>query len=147
MKKVLICLALLIFLCGFSGCAEEKGYEEIKAEAVSLLEQNQMEMERIAADTIENSVDPESEAVEGVAYIKYDKENGYVVFAIDAQGMLGGQYWSLVYTPNGTYNDQPLKYTWDEESGNNRIIAEKIADNWFFLWEDYDGREDLLNIQ
>ena len=82
--------------------------------------------------------------MEGVTHIRYDAGDGCVIFDLDAQGMLGGQYWSVIYTPDGIYKEQSQKYSWYEENGNNVVIAEKVKDHWFFLWEDYDGREDLL---
>lgn len=146
MKKIWSILLLMNLLVCMAGCEKSRNYEEIKADTVSFLEANQTSMEAAALKTIEEAV-PAENLFEGISYIRYDASNGYVVFAMDAQGMLGGQYWSLVYAPNGTYMGEAQTYLWHEAEGNNLQIAEKIHDNWFFLWEDYDGREDLLNNQ
>jgi len=62
------------------------------------------------------------------------------VIHIDGQGMLGGQYWSLVYTASGFYRGESETYyeVWD---GNNIIKAELIDGHWWYLWEDYDASE------
>ncbi len=78
--------------------------------------------------------------------IKYDENEEAVNFEIGSQGMLGGQYWRLVYTEKGNYRGETEKYTYYEEGGNNIAFAEKLNENWYFYWIDYDGREDLSNI-
>ena len=79
--------------------------------------------------------------------IKYDEIEDAVNFEIGSQGMLGGQYWRLVYTEKGNYRGEIEKYTYYEKNGNNIAFAEKISENWYFYWIDYDGREDLSNIK
>lgn len=146
MRKYLICLLLMISVCSFAGCAREKGYAEVKDAAVKYLQQYQTELEETALAIIDGAAIPD-ELLDGVSYISYDAQNGYVFFGLDAQGAIGGQYWSLIYAPDGTYMGQSQTYLYFEEDGNNVQIAENVQDLWFFLWEDYDGQEDLLDIK
>lgn len=146
MKKFRSIFLLITLLVCFAGCEKSRSYEEIKADTVSFLKANQTALEAAAQKTIQEAT-PTENPFEEISNIRYDTANGYVVFDMDAQGMLGGQYWSLIYTPTGTYMEEPQTYFYSQEDGNNLQFAEKIHDNWFFLWEDYDGREDLLNIQ
>jgi len=67
----------------------------------------------------------------------------YVSIDLDAQGMLGGQYWGLLYIPENSYHGEEDIYIWDEKKergeGNNIMIRGKLRDNWFFYYDDYDG--------
>ena len=73
-------------------------------------------------------------------YNCYVTDRHEAVFDIGSQGMLGGQYWSLMNTADGAYRGQSETYyeVWD---GNNIIKAEHIDDNWWYLWEDYDASD------
>ena len=51
------------------------------------------------------------------------------------------------YTEKGNYRGEIEKYIYYEKNGNNIAFAEKISENWYFYWIDYDGREDLSNIK
>ena len=73
-------------------------------------------------------------------YICYPEEN-FVKFELDGQSMLGGQYWDLVYTNDGTFYGETESYLYEETNGNNIVRAEKINEHWWYLWTDYDGTE------
>lgn len=144
MKKFWVMTLVLVIAIFFAGCSKDKNYESAKADVVSFLQSNQEELEEIALQVIENEGAVESPFEEDI-YIDYDAQNDLVIFEIDAQGMLGGQYWSLVYAADGTYCGEDSLYIYKEAEGNNHIIAEQIQGCWFFSWMDYDGRKDLLN--
>lgn len=55
--------------------------------------------------------------------------------------MLGGQYWELVYTKDGTLWGETDVYFNEEENGNNIVKAERLNGNWWYFWTDYDGTE------
>ena len=74
-------------------------------------------------------------------YYSCHSEDGSVSFDIDAQGFLGGQYWNLVYTKDGTFYGETESYLYEETNGNNIVRAEKINEHWWYLWTDYDGTE------
>ncbi len=124
----------------------EHTYQSAKDFSESFLKHNQEELEDIAQDILKakkTSISEYKKAYE----IKYDEHEEAVNFEIGSQGLLGGQYWRLVYTEKGNYRGETDKYTYYEEDGNNIAFAEKLNENWYFYWIDYDGREDLSNIK
>ena len=57
--------------------------------------------------------------------------------------MLGGQYYGLIYSQNN--HDGLIKNK--EIGGNNIFIRQKITDNWYFYYDDYDGKVDVKKIK
>ena len=94
-------------------------------------------MEEIAIDLLSEEKEASGHFKE--YYYAYRLDDSFVTFEIDVQGMLGGQYWSLIYTKDGTYCGESEKYLYEESDGNNVIIAEKLDNHWWFYWIDYDG--------
>ena len=94
-------------------------------------------MEQIAVDSLKTN---NSGDFRDYFYSCYQEE-GFVKFDIDAQGFLGGQYWELVYTEDGTLYGESESYLYEETNGNNIVRAEKINEHWWYLWTDYDGTE------
>ncbi len=154
MKKHYTCgiilLSVIAILVGgffiLKNVLEPKTYSDAKIECIKVLNKNRTGLNEFAEKLLTET--PHSMAGE---YPKspYDSFKGYschvtdrhdAVFSVGSQGMLGGQYWSLMYTADGTYRDQPETYyeVWD---GNNIIKAEHIDGNWWYLWEDYDATE------
>lgn len=129
---------------------EPENYESAKKAVGRFLASNEEALEEIAIRHLES--DPEAaaayKAAKSIAYSDYENA---VVFDIDAQGMLGGQYWYLFYTADGHYTGQAAqqyfpenkRYVYEQENGNNIMAVEHLHGNWFFAWMDYDGREDL----
>ena len=70
-----------------------------------------------------------------------NQKEGTVEFNIDAQGMLGGQYWSPVYTVNGSLYGETEKFFNKDKKRNDIVGAEKLQGNWWYLWRDYDGTD------
>lgn len=155
-KRIMLifCLALAIVLgFAFSRCCaqfEECNYQSAKDDAENFLKRNREELENIAKDIFRDKQVSVTE-YKRVHDIDYDAHEDAVNFAFDSQGALGGQYWRLVYTEKGEYLGEAQRYIYYEkdhsEGGNNIIFAEKIIENWYFYWIDYDGREDLSNMK
>ena len=124
----------------------EHTYQSAKDSSESFLKHNQEELKNIAQETLKNKR-PSMNEYKKAYEIKYDEIEDAVNFEIGSQGMLGGQYWRLVYTEKGNYRGEIEKYIYYEKNGNNIAFAEKISENWYFYWIDYDGREDLSNIK
>ena len=76
-------------------------------------------------------------------YFDYKNEMEYIKFDIDAQGMLGGQNYGLIYLKE---NKEEL-IIYDEKYGNNIFIRQKLKDNWYFYYDDYDGKVDVDKIR
>ena len=115
-------------------------YGTAKSKCEAFLERNRGEMEEIAISLL-NGEGSESGYYKEEYYF-FTSENDKVEFDIGGQGMLGGQYWGLVYTKNGLYCGETKEYLYKELGGGNNIIrAEKLDDHWWYLWYDYDGTE------
>lgn len=85
----------------------------------------------------------ENSSYEYDKYFDYKNEIEYIKFDIDAQGMLGGQYYGLIYLKEN--NEELIIY--DEKYGNNIFIREKLKDNWYFYYDDYDGKVNIDKIR
>lgn len=134
-------ISFLLLLCGLilRKSLKPKTYSAAKAECVDFLEDNQKELEQIASELLE-----EGKGGSGYyqnRYYCFTTENGYVKFDVDAQGMLGGQYWELVYTRSGRYYGNNETYLYQEEKGNNIVRGEHLGGHWWYRWTDYDGTD------
>ena len=116
-----------------------KTYSSAKKECEKVLDKYQIQMEEIAIDSLKSGKSVSGDFKE--YYYSCYIEEGLVSFDIDAQGFLGGQYWELVYTQNGTLYGETESYLHKETNGNNIVRAEKINEHWWYLWIDYDGTE------
>ena len=116
-----------------------KTYSSAKKECEKILDKHQVQMEEIAVDSLKSGKIVSGDFKE--YYYSCYIEEGLVSFDIDAQGFLGGQYWELVYTRDGTFYDETESYLQKETNGNNIVRAEKINEHWWYLWTDYDGTE------
>ena len=116
-----------------------KTYSTAKIECEKILFKYYTEMDEIANDLLKSETVEHGPFNEWF-YIYYPEEN-FVKFELDGQGMLGGQYWDLVYTKDGTYYGEKNMYLYEEADGNNIIKAERIDEHWWYVWTDYDGTE------
>lgn len=142
---IVVIIVGLVFL-PFDTAFGEHTYQSAKDYSESFLRHNQGELESIAQETLKTK-QPSMNEYKKAYEIKYDENEEAVNFEIGSQGMLGGQYWRIVYTEKGNYRGESEKYTYYEEGGNNIVFAEKISENWYFYWIDYDDRKDLSNIK
>ena len=71
---------------------------------------------------------------------------GVVSFSIGSQGsVVGGQYWYILYSPYDDFIDGKSIYI--NKKDDIIEIIEKIEDNWYFYYIDYDGKIDLTQFQ
>ena len=137
---MVILAVVATLLVGFAlllDAIKPKTYNTAKTECENILEKHRAQLEECALDALSKEQASFDQCLD-YDYICYP-EVGHVVFSIDAQGMLGGQYWELVYTKDGTYFNQTETYRREESSGNNVIKAERLDDHWWYVWTDYDG--------
>lgn len=134
-----IITTLTITLGLFINSILPKTFSSAKKECEKVLDKYQIELEQIAVDSLQSSKNV-SGHFEEYYYCCYVEE-GLASFDIDAQGFLGGQYWELVYTEDGTFYGETKSYLHKETNGNNIVRAERINEHWWYLWTDYDGTE------
>ena len=161
MRKI-YCLLLIIFVAiiTLSGCVFPvtgfkfslyKSYDQAKKSTVDFFTKNQAELES-AANAILDDKSANEISVVGITSISYNKveTSEKVTFDFDAQGMLGGQYWGIYYSSDNIpridssildLTEATLEncYFYKQTDGNNYHFSERIAPNWFFYYEDYDG--------
>ena len=132
----------LVFLIGmfyvFQGL-KPKTYSAAKKQSVRVLDAYQSQIEELAVNALEAEESRPGKFREFSYHC--NRNEGYVQFDIDAQGMLGGQYWALIYTKDGTYYGESECYRYEETDGNNIVKAEKLNEHWWFHWIDYDGTD------
>lgn len=134
-------------------------FNSAKEETTLYLKENKKELENIA-DELYKSKTTQNNPYKNVSYVSYHnypKNNNslenteYIIFDLDSQGMLGGQYYGLIYSKNkNIYNGNSLAiYDENKETGNgnNIEIRKKIDNNWFFYYDDYDGKVQINSIK
>lgn len=131
-------------------------YEEALEESITFLEDNEEELDKLAKEYLDNHEmkSKEFKIVNSISYsdtdgIKNEKlEN--VVFECKAQGILGGQSWGLLYIPSNEYLGKKKLYIYDEKEfksdSNNVFIRKKLKKNWFFYYDDWDGKVNLKEV-
>lgn len=132
-------------------------YNSSKKETLKFLKNNKKELEIIALE-LRKTKASKNKPYENIRYATYEnnlnfsffKKLEYVKFDIDAFGMLGGQYYGLIYICDNKYINEDL-FIYDENketgNGNNKFIREKIANNWYFYYDDYDGKVNISKIK
>ena len=108
-----------------------KTFSSAEALCVKVLENHRQELEALAAQGTSGTF----------REYNYHTEDGQVCFSIGSQGMLGGQYWELIYTTDGTYAGETTQFRYEEPDGNNIVRAEHLTGNWWYRWTDYDSTE------
>ena len=134
--SILSLAVLCLILYALLGAVFSKSYETAKRESESYLWIHKTKLEKIALECFSSK---EKGGKEDSAYrYSFDPNQELVCFEVDSQGMLGGQYWELVYTKDGTLYGQTKTYL-QTFHGGNVIKAERIDEHWWFLWTDYDA--------
>ena len=88
----------------------------------------------------------ENSSYEYDKYFDYKNEIEYIKFDIDAQGITGGQSYGIIYSKDN--NEDLIIYDEIErKTGNNIFIRKRIKDNWYFYYDDYDGKVDIDKIR
>ena len=118
----------IYFLCD----KKDFNYGKVEKETIKYLEQNEDELTKIAIELYENKTSKKM-SYKGISYTSYNylkdfnyKEKvEYVKFSIDSQGMLGGQYYGLIYIKN--INENLIIYDENKETnlGNNVFVRKK----------------------
>lgn len=163
MKKKIMIIFLIMFLIIIIGLLLIKlalnsyynkefnkfDYNKAKQNTIKLLNEKE-ELKKIVNELYESktSVQKPLENIKTSSYrydkyFNYNNKVEYIKFYIDAQGILGGQEYGLIYIKE---NDEEF-ITYHERYGNNIFIREKIKDNWYFYYDDYDGKVDINKIR
>ncbi len=141
------------------GCSFNKSFSQAKEQTVKFFEKNQNDFET-AKDTILTAKSADDVSIKNISYISFDtvETSDMITFDYDAQGMLGGQYWGIVFSsddipgidnsiPTLTESETKGIYYWEESDGNNIFAMERITENWFFYYFDYDGHLNISDFR
>lgn len=149
---VIISLGLLVFSVLTN--KNEFSYEEAKMNAEKYLNKNEHQLTKLVNELYESKAS-KKDSMKGVSYASYvnrddfDFKNQieYIKMDLDSQGMLGGQYYGLIYTNES--KEKLIVYDENEitQKGNNIFIRQKIKGNWYFYYEDYDGKVNVDKIK
>lgn len=125
-------------------------YYKAKQITIKYLNKNEEQLKKIAEEVYEDksSIENPLENIRYAGYyydynLNFKSKEAYIKFDIDAQGMLCGQYYGLIYSKNN--HDELIKNK--EIGGNNIFIRQKIKDNWYFYYDDYDGKVYVKKIK
>lgn len=165
-KNVLFSIVLLsIILCGYlflqityKSEFEKFTYDSGKLQITKYLENNRRELENIANELYKSKSSKKRpyKNIEYSSYCNYKQLNSFekssfVQFDFAAQGMNGGQYYGLIYSKDSNIYDDNDLFIYDENNeigkGNNVFIREKIANNWYYYYDDYDGKVKVEDIK
>lgn len=149
-SAIVVCISIIAIWFFYRNSANKSEYDKAKKESLNFLNKNITKLEELSKKSLRNE-DEKAHEFKGKKYY-YSVRNGKecVVIEINAQGMLGGQYWDLIYCEDDYIDKNNVKiYNEYEETGkgNNIFVTEKIRDNWYFLYEDWDGKVDTTNIR
>lgn len=138
---IIICTTIITIILISKSTKFKLNYTNSKKEAISILNRNKEKISDIAK-TVYNTKESINNPIDNITYVSYSDSNHinkeYIQFDIDTRGMLGGQYYGLIYS-NDDIIDGNIKKI-HEKNGNNTFIYEKIEDNWYFYYFDYDGK-------
>ena len=139
---IIICTTIITIILISKSTKFKLNYTNSKKEAISILNRNKEKISDIAK-TVYNTKESINNPIDNITYVSYSDSNHinkeYIQFDIDTRGMLGGQYYGLIYS-NDDIIDGNIKKIYHEKNGNNTFIYEKIEDNWYFYYFDYDGK-------
>ena len=131
--------------------SDKVNYKSAKEATIRYLNTNEKELKKVVDELYKNksSIEKPLKKIIYAAYyyddyFNFENEEEYIKLDIDAQGMLGGQYYGLIYSK--TKNEKELIKNKDSY-GNNIFIRQKIKDNWYFYYKDYDGKVNINKIQ
>ncbi len=165
MKKKIISTFVIIFFIIFIGLFlivsinkiywkkehDKFNYNKALKTTTKYLNKNENELKKIA-DILLETKESKEKPYKNIKFAKYFKDfdfkgNGeYIKFNIDSQGMLGGQYYGLIYIQDKF--DELITYDGTKlENENNIFIREKLKDNWYFYYDDYDGKVNIDKIR
>ena len=147
-KRQLFIITIILFLI-LSGCSSNKSFKRTKEETTIFVNKYSSDLAQIVDNIIANK-SAENITFKNISAISYKQINAsdYIGFYYDSQGMLGGQYWGFYYISNDKpIGDQGFEmdlkksgdgWEWKEADGNNYYYTEKLKDNWYYYYMDYD---------
>ena len=153
----LLCLAI-IFL-PFRGIVGKTNYENAKTICIKIFE-NQKEEFVSAKNAICLKESVENISIKKVESINFRKNETFkeITFNMDAQGMLGGQYWGIYYTSDDSpawlfdaiefrsrLFEGPGEGSYYYQDGNNFYATARIEKHWYFYYMDFDGNKHGLD--
>lgn len=158
-KKILLysVFLVLIFLIGYaifhSFTNDKFNYYSAKEETINYLNKNETKLTKLVNEIYESKLSKKNplEGIDLAAY-KYSKdfnfinESEYVQLDINSQGMLGGQYYGLIYSKKSERDIIIYDENKETKNGNNYFIRQKISNNWYFYYDDYDGSVNIDKI-
>lgn len=144
-KLILSIVFLFVMAIILASCNTQKfDYQSTKTDCANFLEKNKNEITETAEKIINQQGTTEYKGYN----IRYEESDNlqYVILDYNARGALGGQYWGLYYSPDNNFYDEygtvevdkDRKY-YKEQNGNNIFATERLCENWFFYYQDYDG--------
>ena len=147
---ILVFIIYIIFLSikgkQYSSTIEKYDYITAKTETIKYLGNSINSLESRCNMVLENK--PEKcVTYDELAYCYNDvdgKEN--IEIGINSQGFLGGQYWGLIYSKDDLLDGEDISIE-KSNSGNNILIKQKIQNNWYFHYYDYDGQVNTDDIK
>ncbi len=164
MKKtrIIIIITAIVVIIGIIGyifflhrITKDFTYDSGKEYIRTYLKENEKDLEKIAKELLKTKSSKKN-PYKKIGYASYEKENhleqaSYVQFDIKAQGFLGGQTIGLIYSEDSTIYGEKEFVIYDEKEetgeGNNILIREKIKKNWYYYYNDYDGKVKIEEIR
>ena len=160
---VLIPTIIILLLSGFLDTIWKLDYGKFDynssiISATEYLNKNEEELLKIANELYDNK-SSKKYPYKGIIYSAYESnpeisnwnEKNYIKFDLDAQGALGGQYYGLIYSTESNFFDNQKLIIYDElketNKGNNIFIRKKIKENWYFYYNDWDGKVNTSKIK
>ena len=155
----LLFVLFLFVLWPFRGIGGKTDYSMAKTKCIEIFENRKEKFFSAKNSIIDNGTTEgvKIKKVESLSYNQYDATK-IIEFHIGSQGMLGGQYWGIYYISDDmpiidtldSYDlltDGPYggSYYYQKPNGNDFYATERIEENWYFFYMDYDGNRHGLD--
>lgn len=129
-------------------------YNEAKEYTIKYLNKNKNQLE-IVVNELNKSKLSLKYPIKDISYASYnyltdfdfDNKTEYIIFDLNSQGILGGQYYGLIYTKNNKLDLIIYDEYKETGTGNNIFIREKVKDNWYFYYDDFNGKVNINKIK
>ena len=164
-KSIIIYLSLfisillfttIIFLNFYWNLKSNKfNYNSAKIKTIDYFNSNEKELNELVEKILKNKISIRK-PYKGIIYASYCSPNDNkcktskeeIDLQLDYQGIgLGGQDYGIIYCKE--YDSDLIIYDEKKERGigNNIEIKQRIKDNWFFHYTDWDGKIDIDKIK
>ena len=144
---LIVILSLILAVCLINKKLKNKefNYDSSMKKSISILHNNKTQLSELGKTVYDNKNSIKN-PIDEVSFVSYSSSNyidkEYVQFDIGGQGMLGGQYYGIIYSKEDIIEGKKRK-VYHEEHDNNIFIYEKIENNWYFYYFDYDGETNI----